>query len=1225
MKRTSSFKPVNPSSRDTSSKKKTFIILGIALLALVVLGLLLFFNGSFVGKAIEYNAGLLSSPGSAGIPSLSNSTITIGDNNYLVVAANLGSKDGLTYQFSFTYDPYLFKVNGVVQGLNYFGMDLPLAVVDVKEEVIPGSPDELRQITITGALIPTKSLRDYFINLTGQQTTIVPLLLLNITPANVGVASVDFTDFTILDENNVNQINTLVDATFNVTLPIEICYNNKDDDGDTLVDCLDPDCSLQQHCKGPFDVALCKSKCIYDSPLSVEDYCNDCEGDGCYQPCVDAINSCNFNCDVLVTTCNNKVKDSNEEGVDCGGSCQVKCEITECVPKCVGKQCGEDQCGGTCGQCVLGTSCNYDGQCIKKIEQCTNTIDDDDDGNIDCLDSDCSAFVSCLTGCVDGDNTYLPYFDSPSSVYNRSSILTSSSATAYNVNGTFLSSDKELVRVRNPFYLFLGSTTKSTLVGDTLTIGVGGTNPVISTINNNVFTFNYGGQSYTYTLVQQVVNDVVKDRCWHNYSVIETYCVNATLVNSTEVNCDPGYNCKEDLYLGGYCAPVSCPVVDCINPVCIGNITSEGKKCCISDVNCDSTEVCRDNNCVPKGVSTCTPSVNKSYCKDQITLTSCDSIEDSSQDLFGFYQMVDHHCDQNGDVCQVENGVASCKRVNESCTDNLDNDGDTKIDCNDSDCVGKDACICVDSDNTYEGGLVASGGDYSVYNHNSLITSGSASGYSILTPSSTNYTAGISDTCVNASLIAEAYCSDSTHYNIGTFACEFGCENNACVDLNPCEGRVCGMNLNHYCGACSKGNMCTNGQCVVESVVDELMRCPDPDLFVQPLAKEICLSVTGCSWINNTCVSSEWFSLGGIATSCARYTESMLGESDTVNIARTDSCVAPCVFLDNAEPALDKCYIPKCINLGRTCGDDGYGGSCGTCGSTQSCLNYQCVEKCVDSDGGNSSSIKGTVTWINASGQLESKEDKCMSLTQNAVVEGRCENNTYAFKNNGCSGVCNDGQCVSCTYSSQCIGNAFCKVISNTTSVCANPDFRLDPSNFYFGGVYGTLREFGITVSGNGNPRTNVTVKVTLLNLDGTDYSSEQFNVSFGTLTRWNMSIPSATTVQTLVKVILDPLDKITETNETNNVYSFSHVETVETNCNDGSDGDADGKVDYADLDCWNTALILSSGDVNQDTLVNNDDWDLVKDNKDPFWKEVLKEDFAALNEFMWTMGVNWK
>jgi len=47
------------------------------------------------------------------------------------------------------------------------------------------------------------------------------------------------------------------------------------------------------------------------------------------------------------------------QSCDAGGQC-----VTVCTPACTGKTCGSDGCGGTCGTCSSGTACDTAGQCV---------------------------------------------------------------------------------------------------------------------------------------------------------------------------------------------------------------------------------------------------------------------------------------------------------------------------------------------------------------------------------------------------------------------------------------------------------------------------------------------------------------------------------------------------------------------------------------------------------------------------------------------------------------------------------------------------------------------------------------------------------------------------------------------------------------------------------------------------------------------------------------------
>ena len=118
----------------------------------------------------------------------------------------------------------------------------------------------------------------------------------------------------------------------------------------------------------------------------------------------------------------------------CGGSCGScdpgqTCEdgqCSGCVPQCDGKQCGDDGCGGDCGSCDPGQTCE-DGQCSGCVPQCDGKQCGDDgcggdcgvcdpgqtceDGQCGCLQQcdgkqcgDDSCGGTCPPGCPDGES-----------------------------------------------------------------------------------------------------------------------------------------------------------------------------------------------------------------------------------------------------------------------------------------------------------------------------------------------------------------------------------------------------------------------------------------------------------------------------------------------------------------------------------------------------------------------------------------------------------------------------------------------------------------------------------------------------------------------------------------------------------------------------------------------------------------------------------------------------
>jgi hypothetical protein len=92
--------------------------------------------------------------------------------------------------------------------------------------------------------------------------------------------------------------------------------------------------------------------------------------------------------------------------VDACGAAAATCQVCETTQLCQTASCNGGACGTTpandgdpcpfvpgdetSGQCVTG-------QCLEAPEDCLNGVDDDEDGNADCLDSDCDVAFTCVT------------------------------------------------------------------------------------------------------------------------------------------------------------------------------------------------------------------------------------------------------------------------------------------------------------------------------------------------------------------------------------------------------------------------------------------------------------------------------------------------------------------------------------------------------------------------------------------------------------------------------------------------------------------------------------------------------------------------------------------------------------------------------------------------------------------------------------------------------------
>jgi len=113
-----------------------------------------------------------------------------------------------------------------------------------------------------------------------------------------------------------------------------------------------------------------------DVMACIQDVCGEngpppCFGEAIQGECAEAWNACQDCTPECVG------KQCGDDG--CGGDCGdcppgYACDnfgTCLCQPQCGGKQCGPDGCGGQCGQCDFGDVCNYMGQCVC-MPQCQN-------------------------------------------------------------------------------------------------------------------------------------------------------------------------------------------------------------------------------------------------------------------------------------------------------------------------------------------------------------------------------------------------------------------------------------------------------------------------------------------------------------------------------------------------------------------------------------------------------------------------------------------------------------------------------------------------------------------------------------------------------------------------------------------------------------------------------------------------------------------------------------
>lgn len=181
----------------------------------------------------------------------------------------------------------------------------------------------------------------------------------------------------------------------------EICYNEKDDNGDGLVDCNDPTCEKNPVC-GP---EICNNQIDDNADGNVD--CDD-------KKCVNDIH-----CQAEI--CDNQIDDNANDKIDCkdpqcasaeicqpencyngkddNGNNLVDCDDPECSSNLI---CSREICDNQVDDNGNGlVDCNdpvcFDAiVCSTIIETCNNGIDDDQNGQTDCNDDACADHKSCV-------------------------------------------------------------------------------------------------------------------------------------------------------------------------------------------------------------------------------------------------------------------------------------------------------------------------------------------------------------------------------------------------------------------------------------------------------------------------------------------------------------------------------------------------------------------------------------------------------------------------------------------------------------------------------------------------------------------------------------------------------------------------------------------------------------------------------------------------------------
>lgn len=169
------------------------------------------------------------------------------------------------------------------------------------------------------------------------------------------------------------------------------------------------------------------------------------------------------------------------------------------------------------------------------------------------------------------------------------------------------------------------------------------------------------------------------------------------------------------------------------------------------------------------------------------------------------------------------------------------------------------------------------------------------------------------------------------------------CTDHICECVSSCEGLTCGDDgCGGSCGACDAGTVCQNGSCWAESPCegipeiglcedDVLYRCVD-EAIVQTdcrASSQVCEFVAAAG--NNACVTVCVPTCGdrvcgddGCGGSCGTCDKGTACDGDGQCVEDSEIC------------------IPDCAGI--QCGDDGCGGSCGSCETGWNCDAGTCTE-----------------------------------------------------------------------------------------------------------------------------------------------------------------------------------------------------------------------------------------------------------------------------------------
>ena len=682
---------------------------------------------------------------------------------------------------------------------------------------------------------------------------------------------------------------------------------------------------------------------------------NSVEDAGCTPACIErecGDDGCGGNCGLC------------DEGMQCSGATCVLIVAgdTECVPDCEGKECGDDGCGGNCGDCESPMKCLenvecIDGACDWQISEGSCFLDevclmngqpDKPDTCVRCVadvsqtewtplpdGTECGVGAVCFAGeCCDAvgncegmqcgdDGCGGACGECPDNYQCQEGLCIAESVGCDNcmpwqscvddsckdpaplgVQGSCSAVSDECHGISEVgcclgsslYYCASNSDCPADLDLCLCAYGCSGT---------NLPGCGWDKDEYKCMELDQAGSDPSGDHPWQCYDICEPEC--------------DGKECGED-GCGGFCGECPEETFECIDGICecpgeecaesccpAGHVCAEGDVCCEAQ--------CQDKECGPDGCGG-----QCGYCSDGDVCNGVETCVDGTceqgepKECDDKNSCTDDSCDpQEG--CQNVNNTAGCDDGDACTADDLCSTGEcvpgSAIDCDDGnpctedDCDSAEGCVSVEVTGDCDDGNACTTGD----------------------------------TCTDGQCVAvgELDCNDENLCTDDSCDSETGCvheDNTAdCDDGNPCTTL----------------DVCGGGECGGTGELD----CDDGD----PCTDDACVSPAGCEHVynsadcddNNQCTTDDNCVDGGCVGS---------GElnCDDANPCTDDGCSAdegcvhdvlpdgsPCPGMDGFACVGGECNCAAdCV--GKDCGPDSCGGSCGDCEDEHACTEDACTE-----------------------------------------------------------------------------------------------------------------------------------------------------------------------------------------------------------------------------------------------------------------------------------------